>query len=84
MEKTAWYISFADEKFLGGVIVMADSMENALSQATTMGINPGGEAQGIPYMGTGTIHEQYMNRLLSKEDIQAMDKMMNEEKGEGE
>lgn len=42
---THWYISFADDDaFLGGTVVEAESAEAALMEATSRGLNPGGEA----------------------------------------
>ena len=40
-----FYISFAnDSEFLGGTVVEASSAEDALTEATRRGLNPGGQA----------------------------------------
>ena len=42
---TYWYISFASEtSFLGATIVEGSSAEDAIQNATKLGLNPGGEA----------------------------------------
>lgn len=80
-----WWLSFADggrpkgQQFLGGAIVRADGMLDAVRRAHVLGINPGGEVQGhkiVRMAGTGPIPDQYVERLLSRKDIDAMDTVL--------
>jgi hypothetical protein len=51
---THWWLSFCDpnrpegQRLLGGCIVQADSMAQAMIEAHIQGCNPGGEVVGIP------------------------------------
>lgn len=69
-----WYLSFADEdRFLGGAYIQAFGTMSAVTTATVLGLNPGGEVAAW-----GPIPDEQMNlhvpvenrmRLLSKEEI---------------
>lgn len=65
-----WYISFADGPFLGGVHVEAETFVDAVFKTKELGINPGGEALGMALPGMVPA-DQYVNRLLTKEEIEA-------------
>jgi hypothetical protein len=71
-----WWLSFANEKgFLGAVVVRAHGFVTAIELARLMGINPGGECQGAeipePEKAGPPYPEQFANRLLSREEIEA-------------
>ena len=66
-----WWLSFADEEFLGACLVQGDSFILAVGESLRIGINPGGQVVGI-----GPISEEEardggtpLNTLLRKEDI---------------
>jgi len=70
-----FYISFATTTaFLGATVVEADHKFNALSVATSLGLNPGGEAavfsmpEGIRAQGLAEM-KSYQNRLVGKEEL---------------
>lgn len=64
-----WYLSFAEGKFLGGCIVKATGLLDAVDMAHLLKINPGGEVFGFE-IPKGKIPDLiYMNRLLTKEEI---------------
>ena len=51
-----WWLSFADEDgWKGGCFIEAQHFENAVVIATGLGINPGGEIQGV---GKGLTDEE--------------------------
>ncbi len=66
-----WYISFAMESGpLGATVIEAESHEMALSEATRLNINPGGEAAILPVPeGRETEARAMLNRLVSVEEI---------------
>jgi hypothetical protein len=65
-----FYISFADHRFLGAVIVEAESSEAAYLKVNDLGLNPGGEA--LICRDAGSFDPQVMNKLLrSKEEVAA-------------
>lgn len=50
MDNQEYYISFAlTNEFLGAIIVPAKTLSEALEKITDAGINPGGEAMGLPF-----------------------------------
>lgn len=73
---TWWWLSFADgrrargDQFLGGVYVRADNMIAAVNAAHRLGINPGGEVQGVDLDHVPPADAQ--NRLLSKDDMERL------------
>lgn len=76
-EEKDFYISFAtDTEFLGAVIVRALGTATALAVSHALGINPGGGAAIIEIPGHVTIDGKWRDRLLSREDIAAMDAEM--------
>jgi len=70
-QKFLFYISFAKpEGWLGGLFVLAADEAQAYVTSFELGVNPGGEANVIQYKpGTPTPPKEYMNRLLSIEDL---------------
>lgn len=86
--KSPWFwLSFADPnlpkgtQFLGGCIVQAGSFLGAVSAANQLGINPGGEVQGVEIPKGAGLPEAFRNRLLTRDEIDAMDEIM---KSQGE
>jgi hypothetical protein len=69
-----WYLSFAtDEGFLGGVYIQAFGSMSAVTTATVLGFNPGGE---VACWGPIPVEQMDLHvpvekrtRLLSKEEI---------------
>jgi hypothetical protein len=73
------YLSFAGpEGFRGCCVVKAPDLDSAIHLATMLGINPGGECVGFPFDMTDC-PPKYHDRLLSKEDVAAMDLEMGED-----
>ena len=71
-----WWISFADgdlpkgQQFLGVAIVQGFGFGSATMAAHRLGINPGGEAQGLPFPEwTGEPPAEYQNRLLQRDEL---------------
>lgn len=78
-----WYISFADgslpkgTQFLGACVVEAVDLLDAIQEAHRRGCNPGGEAQVMECPPEAPpVPEEFKNRLLNREAIDAMDKAM--------
>jgi hypothetical protein len=68
-----WYLSFADRKFKGAVVVQARGIMSAVEEANRLGINPGGEVKGMrlsPSVPLPEDMEKLTNRLLSKTDLE--------------
>jgi hypothetical protein len=76
-----WWLSFCDpirprgRQFLGGCIVEAGDMAEAIAEAWRHGCNPGGEAVGheVPPEFEHNIPRFGVNKLLSKEQVQLLD-----------
>lgn len=69
-----FYISYANDKFLGCTVVEAVSPEDALEEATKRGLNPGGEAAilGVPVSEYNNPEMLSLeNRLVGKEEMMA-------------
>ena len=79
-----WFLSFADgnlpqgSQFLGGAIVRASHMIEAVRVAHILGINPGGEVQGIqvPSKLVSRIKGKWIERLLTREECEEWDEEM--------
>jgi hypothetical protein len=71
-----YYISFADDKFLGAVFIEAPCFQLAPFMAALFGVNPGGEAMIVDLPDRAEIPAKWMNKLMSKEDIKAFDREM--------
>jgi hypothetical protein len=71
-----FWLSFADpnkppgSQFLGVAIVQGGGMGEAIQNAWTMGINPGGEVQAIPIPEEHVPDEQYRRRLMPKKELE--------------
>jgi hypothetical protein len=79
-----WWLSFCDTdkpagtQFLGACIVgPASDIGEAAQLAWWLGINPGGEvaAQPIPQTLLGTTPFDYLGRLLTRAECDAVDKL---------
>lgn len=69
-----WYLSFAtDEDFLGACVIEARSFMHAVLESHRLKINPGGEVKGVAIPELGPLP---INALLSKADIDFLDKAM--------
>ena|SRR5258706_9685162 len=80
-----FYISFAGtEGFRGAVIVAAETLKGAVESAWRLKINPGGEAAGlcVDVSLEKLVPSEYKNRLLSKTDLDTLDKHMLSLSGE--
>jgi hypothetical protein len=68
-----WWLSYAGEQFLGAVLVEARSPPEAMLVSKLLGCDPGGEVLGCEVPGhVGPPPAGYANRLLSKEELDAM------------
>lgn len=68
-----WYLSFAAEVFLGGVIVYAHGLVDARMQLPALGIqSPGGQVFGARLPDDLLPTAEYRNRLLNKTDVLAI------------
>ena len=77
-----WWLSFADDTgFLGGCVVKADSMMNAIRATHVLRINPGGSVQGT-FMenGPGSFP---LGKLLSASEINSFDEALRAQSAEG-
>lgn len=75
------WLSFCDpekpkgSQFLGVAIVRAPGFATACVVSHTLRCNPGGEIAGYE-LGTPRVPEEYINRLLTKEDVEKLEKIM--------
>lgn len=67
-----WYLSFAEDGFKGACIVEAEDFLAAVEEAHRRKINPGGQVFGQPVPEDAVYDPSYRNRLLTREDLQAM------------
>jgi hypothetical protein len=66
-----WYLSYAtEEKFLGGVFILAFGPLSAAMRSQAQGLNPGGEVMMIEVPKIKEPEYKYWNRLLTKAEIQ--------------
>lgn len=76
-----WWLSFCDadlpkgSQFLGAVLIKASDIADAASKAWLMGINPGGEVQGMPAPSTFVPLQGWEGRLLSRADCEEFDRV---------
>lgn len=69
---SVWWLSFAnDGGFLGGALVRGDTFPHAIAEAHRLGINPGGEVQGVELPGDDEPPDHEMNRLYSKAELES-------------
>ena len=77
--KVWWWLSFCDpekpegSQFLGVAIVEGSNVYTASLEARSLGCNPGGEVLGLPYPEGEVPLQSYSRRLLSAQDVAAMD-----------
>lgn len=74
-----WWLSYAgDEGFRGAVIVAGSEFTEAVMRVNLLGINPGGEIQGmpVPEQAIDLIPDKWKNRLLSRAECEEFDKEM--------
>lgn len=67
-----WYLSFANEEFLGAAFVRARGMAHATVTAHLLGINPGGSVKGAPIpdeLMDKHVPEANRNRLMAKHEL---------------
>lgn len=72
-EPEGWmYLSFADEKFRGVVVIKAHGLVDAISRTHALGINPGGQVMGVdmPDEIVAQVPEDCRTRLLTKAEVQ--------------
>lgn len=94
-EDQLWWLSFVDPAtaapraeqvpggpgFLGAVIVCAPFFIAAVDMATKLGCNPGGEVAAFPMIRSDRTPREYWGRLLTREDIDAIDRLEAEQAG---
>lgn len=80
-----WYLSFADPErpegtqFLGAVMTFQADFEAAVRWTRKRGINPGGEVAAWELRDGAPFLEQYLDRLLSKNDLQEMARALGQD-----
>lgn len=86
-----WYLSFVDDsrpkgdQFVGGIFVKAYGFGTAVRKTHKLGINPGGEIQGVPAPpGMPAPPWNYRHRLLTRKEIDEADAYFTEVSGQGE
>ena len=74
------YISFAnDGGFLGGLLIRGYGTTDALARSWEQGLNPGDcEAQIFRLMAEAPVPDDLANRLLSKDEVLALNQLMPE------
>ena len=67
-----WWLSFAstEDGFLGVAIVPGGGVMEASLNARLLGCNPGGEVWSVQIPAEHVPDEKYLNRLLSKEELE--------------
>ena len=76
-----FWLSFCDpalpqgKRFLGACLVEGNDLIEAAQRAHFLGINPGGEVMGAAFDSSvePLIRDHWKNRLLKKEECEAMD-----------
>jgi hypothetical protein len=67
-----FYLSFAGDTFNGGVVVKAHGVADAVLKTHALHINPGGEVMGVAIPEDRTPDPRFLNRLLTKPEIEDM------------
>lgn len=68
-----WYLSFADKKFIGAVVIQARGVISARIGCARLGINPGGELLAVPIPSGCTLPNVLdCNRLLSEDEVRSI------------
>jgi hypothetical protein len=79
MSDQFYWMSFADPdrpegtQFLGCLILQATDPMDLITKSHRMGLNPGGEVQFLEIPPEGIPAEKWHNRLLSRDDVAAID-----------
>lgn len=83
-----WWLSFCDpykpagSQFLGACLVRAPDMIAAITRAHALGINPGGEVQGLEVPPQTPAKEALIaprvERLMSRGECEAFDRLLLE------
>ena len=83
-----WYLSFADKKFIGAVVIQARGIISARIGCARLGINPGGQLVAIPIPDECTLPNPLdCNRLLSEDEVRSIwsdAKTLRESEGDDE
>ena len=68
-----FYISYADDQrgFLGGIYTQAYGFVEAVTRIGVFGLSPGGEAHGVECAEEDLPPNEWRERLLSKEQLEA-------------
>jgi hypothetical protein len=72
------YMSFVDpdglpgKRFAGGIFTMAHGITHAIQKTHALNINPGGEVMYVECPNTFELDSKYMDRLLSKEEVESI------------
>jgi hypothetical protein len=75
-----WWLSFADPnkptgtQFLGASIVKAHRFDEAVKVAHILGCNPGGEVKGFELPSDYRVPDEFVGKLMDKEQCKAFDK----------
>lgn len=83
-----WWLSFAnDEGFRGACLVRADGMLSAVTEASRLGCNPGGEVSGTAMPADDPGMEKELDRwgvgvLITKEQLAEANDYVNMDTGE--
>lgn len=83
---TYFWLSFADPykskgtQFLGALVIEGSSFMAAVKSSHVMGLNPGGEVQGLAFQMSDSqgreLIEKWKNKLLSKAECVELDSLM--------
>lgn len=67
---TLFYLSFANETFLGGLLIEGNDVADCVRRAHDARLNPGGEVLGAPVPDCDTERVRpFVGRLLSKVEV---------------
>jgi hypothetical protein len=73
-----WILSFAEAKpphgrgFLGGALIKADTLAEAVTWTHRTGINPGGEILPVCFRSLEGGDPKYVNRLLDRDEAREL------------
>lgn len=70
MDEPLWLLSFADpDRFLGGAVTQAPTMDDAFATTQRLGIYPGGQIQITGPMEPWTVAVEWRDRLLTEDEL---------------
>lgn len=81
-----FYMSFCDPdrpegtQFLGAIMTYAPDFMSAIMKTHALGINPGGEVAGCEVPDDLGVPEEFIDRLLSKDEVDRFDAVMDARK----